>query len=297
MEARDERAGFGAQTLIAVLVAAAAIALTPAWSRAGLDGAGFYRRDCARCHGAHARGDGPDSTIFTSPPRDLRDDFLTKYSTAELVRRVRRGSPLRLDVNPKALADRNRDVAALVAYLKRLPEIDWQRTGAGWDTYSQRCVGCHGVYGRPPAPPPAGGGAPPRDLADPAFQSATTDEALAVLVRHGRQGMPALKPALTASEATAVAAYVRLFSPGYERYVQFCANCHGDDGRGNPVAALKEPPKNLDAEYMETHDDAKLEKAVWHMMDAKKPQMPHLRHEVSETAAQAIIDFLKKLDH
>lgn len=294
MDGRDERAGFGTRILIAAL-AWAVLALIPARSSAGLDGAAFYRRDCARCHGAHARGDGPDSSIFTSPPRDLRDDFLTKYSTAELVRRVRRGSPLRLDINPKALADRNRDVTTLVAYLKRLPTIDWKRSGAGLDAYAQRCVGCHGVYGRPPTPPPAGGAT--HDLSDPAFQSATSDETLAILVRHGREGMPALKPALPASEAAAVAAYVRLFSPGYERYVQFCANCHGDDGRGNPVAGLKEEPKALDAAYMQTHDDAKLGEAVWHMMDAKKPQMPHLRHEVSETAAQAIIDFLKSLDH
>lgn len=281
----------------ALLTAAAVVfALTPARTMAGLDGAGLYRRDCARCHGAHARGDGPDSGIFTSQPRDLRDDFLTKYSTPELVRRVRRGSPLRLEVNPKALAARKRDVASLVAYLKRLPEVDWRRAAAGLDSYAEHCESCHGIYGRPPAALP-GGGKPPRDLSDSAFQHDTSDETLSLLVRHGRTGMPALKPAVSESEAATLASYVRLLSPGHELYVQFCGNCHGDDGRGNPTAGLREQPKVLDAGYMQSHDDAKLEDAVWHMMKDKKPQMPHLRSEVSETAAQAIIQFLKSLQH
>ncbi|OQY67191.1 MAG: hypothetical protein B6D46_07520 [Polyangiaceae bacterium UTPRO1] len=288
--------GVAANAVLVALATAAVIGLTPVRSPAGLDGAGFYRRDCARCHGPHGRGDGPDSTLFTSPPRDLRSDFLGKYSTTELVRRVRRGSPLRLDVNPKALADREREVAALVAYVRQLPDVDPRRFAAGLDLYAQRCEACHGPYGRAAATT-AAAGAQPRDLSDPAFQRETSDAALAVLVRHGRSGMPSLKPPLSPTDADTVASYVRLLSPGYELYVQFCANCHGDDGRGNPTAGLQVPPKVLDAAYMRTHDEAALGNAVWHMMRDKKPQMPHLRHQVSETAAQAIVEFLKGLQH
>jgi mono/diheme cytochrome c family protein len=259
------------------------------------DGADFYRRDCARCHGPHGRGDGPDVGIFTSPPRDLRTDFLTKYSTAELVRRVRRGSVLKLDVDPKAFGERSRDVTALVAHLERLPDIDWRLVDSGLTKYSERCEKCHGHYGHPPAVPSANAKTP-RDLSDPAFQRDTSDDALRVLVRHGREGMPPLTPAVKDADAAALAAYVRLLSPGYELYVRFCANCHGDNGRGaENLTATKTKPIVLDEAYFAAHDHEHVANAVWHMMGEKKPQMPHLRRNVSETAAQAIINFLKSL--
>ena len=284
-------AGFRAAVVAVVL---ATVGMLPSRADAQIDGAQLYRRDCSRCHGPHGRGDGPDGGIFTSPPRDLRDDFLTKYSTAELVRRVRRGGPLALTVDRKALEHRERDVAALVAHLERLSTIDWKLAEAGLNTYADRCQSCHGVYGRPPASLP-GGVLAPRDLSDPCFQRDTSDERLREVVRHGTPGMPALTPALPESDAAAVAAYVRVFSPGYELYVRFCSNCHGDDGRGAANVAVKGEPTVLDAAYFAQHDGAHLSNAVWHMMAEKKPQMPHLRREVSETAASAIVNFLKGL--
>lgn len=277
------------------VIALLALALLAPPVEAELDGAGYYRRDCARCHGPHGRGDGPDAAIFTSPPRDLRTEFLTKYSTTELVRRVRRGSVLKLAVDPKALEARNREVTALVPYVERLPGIDWRLAEPGLQKYAERCEPCHGRYGHPSAALPAGGPVP-RDLSDPAFQRDTSDDALSVLVRHGREGMPKLTPALAAADAPAVAASVRLLSPGFALYERFCANCHGDDGRGtaNP-ATMKSTPTVLDAEYFAHHDAQHVADTVWHMMAERKPQMPHLRRNVSETAAQAIVKFLKGL--
>jgi mono/diheme cytochrome c family protein len=108
--------------------------------------------------------------------------------------------------------------------------------------------------------------------------------------------MPPLIPAVEDADAAALAAYVRILSPGYELYVRFCANCHGDDGRGaENLTATKTQPIVLDEAYFTAHDHEQVENGVWHMMREKKPQMPHLRRNVSETAAQAIIKFLKSL--
>ena len=257
------------------------------------NGARFYRRDCARCHGLHGRGDGPDAAIFPDPPRDLRTEFLAKYSNAELVRRIRRGS--QLAVAPAALKARQHEVAALAEYLRRLPTIDWRPLQLGQDLYALRCASCHGLYGHPTGSAGAVGGdrPPPRDLSDPAFQRETPDDRLRAFVLDGHGG----RAEIGAADAPAIVAYVRLLSPGYEVYSRFCANCHGDDGRGSLyfTEATPRPSVVFDAAYFARHDEAYLNDRIWHMVAEKKPHMPHLKHEVSETAAHEIIVFLKSL--
>lgn len=281
-----------------------ALVVVAAWgfvATAGADtsnGARFFRRDCARCHGLHGRGDGPDAVIFPEPPRDLRSGFLAKYSDAELVRRVRRGSALDLALDPEALKAREGDVALVAAYIRRLPTIDWAVVEPGHGVYAERCASCHGIYGTPPPPEGAGGRdakLASHDLSDPALQRDLTDERVRALLteRHA----PALQ--LTAKDAAAVGAYMRILSRGYEVYSRYCINCHGDTGRGDGVAApgQSQPTVKFDAAYFAAHDTAYVTDRVWHMLQEKKPRMPHLRHEVSETAAHAIVDFLKQLQH
>lgn len=52
-----------------------------------------------------------------------------------------------------------------------------------------QCVRCHGRVGTGDGPDGAGSGA--RNLSDPAWQSATSDERIADVIRHGRGMMPA----------------------------------------------------------------------------------------------------------
>lgn len=263
------------------------------------NGARFYRRDCARCHGPHGRGDGPDATIFPDRPRNLRADFLTKYSNAELIRRIRRGSPLQLAVAPEALKARQHEVAVLGAYLRRLPTVDWRPLQLGQDLYVLHCASCHGVYGQPTSSAGSAGGdrPPPHDLSDAAFQRETPDDRLRALVLDGHGGRRDAPPKLGVQDAAAVVAYLRLLSPGYEIYSRFCANCHGDDGRGSLYFAEMTPRPSIvfDASYFARHDEAYVDDRIWHMVAEKKPHMPHLKHEVSETAAHDIIDFLKSI--
>ena len=261
---------------------------------AELNGGRLYRKYCASCHGVSGRGDGPDASIFATPPRNLHEGFLERYSNEDLVRRVREGRPLELALDLPALRARASEVEALVAYLTRLPTVNWVRAERGREIYAERCELCHGPHGRPgPRLPP--GVRPPRDLSDAAVQRSIGDKELLILVRHGRDGMPALTPRVPESAEAPLAAFVRLLSPGFALYDTYCANCHGDDGRGvHTVAEVIPLPKMVfDRAYFSQRDPEQLRAAVWHMVAEQKPMMPHYRWTLDEAQARAIIEYLK----
>jgi mono/diheme cytochrome c family protein len=267
---------------------------TPAAAAAEPNGARLYRRYCASCHGATGRGDGPDASIFATPPRNLREGFLKKYKTDDLVRRLLDGRSLELALDLPALRTRATEVEDLVTYLKRLPTIHWSQVGPGWEIYVDRCEICHGPTGLAPPTLPVGVHRP-NDLSDPAFQRSVTDKELMTIVRHGRKGMPALTPRVPKSGGKPLAAFVRLFSPGFTLYSRYCANCHGDDGRGESHLsdAIRMPSVTFDRAYFKRRDPEQLRRSVWHMLDEQKPVMPHYRWAVSEAQARAIIEYLK----
>jgi mono/diheme cytochrome c family protein len=280
---------------IAILGAAvaAAHAQTPE-AAAAANGGRLYRRHCASCHGPTGKGDGPDAGLFASPPRTLREDFLHKYPIDDLVRRLREGRSLALELDPAALRARSREVEDVVAYLKRLPAIDWDTVGPGWEIYVDRCELCHGPTGTPGVAPPPGV-KPPCNLSDPACQRRLHDADLIVAVRHGRKGMPALTPRVTEVEAKHLVAFVRLLSPGFAIYTQYCANCHGDDGRAvrNMGEGIKMPTVDFDRAYFRRTDREQLRRHVWHMVGENKPVMPHFQWQLDEAHARAIIEYLK----
>ena len=261
------------------------------------DGRVLYQQYCLSCHGPSGRGDGPDATIFVVPPRDLHEGFLSRYATDDLVRRLRDGRALELGLDLAALRAHAQGVEDLVAHLKRLPGIDWDLVAPGWERYVDRCELCHGPTGRPGTILPCGVRCP-RDLSDPKFQRSMSDKDLITAVRHGRKHMPALTPRVTVDEAKELAKFVRLLSPGFELYSRYCANCHGDDGRG--VRAMSErvrlPKVVFDHAYFKAHDSDQLRTSVWHMLADEKPMMPHFRPLLSEAEARAIIEYVKSRD-
>jgi mono/diheme cytochrome c family protein len=276
---------------------ALALALAPASVVGAGDGKVAYRLQCAPCHGVEGRGDGPDAAIFTQPPRNLRDGVLERYPVNDLVRSIREGKPLTLELDRKALAERADEVEALVAYLRRLPAIDWDLVERGEEIWVDRCELCHGPAGRSRGPLPPGVQRPPRDLSDPAYQRGVSDGELADLVRHGRSGMPAI-PALTNSDedVRALLAWVRVLSPGFVLYGRYCASCHGDDGRADDIVDPGFAPTIVfDRAYLARQDDEVLRRNVWHMLARQRPAMPHLRTRVSEAEARAIIEYLKRM--
>lgn len=282
--------GLGVLWIVGNGVAAAGAA------RAEADGKRLYLRRCAPCHGERGGGDGPDAPYYSAPPRDLRGGFLSRYSTDDLVRRVREGRSLPLGVDLDMLKKRATEVESIISHMKRLPAIDWRRVEAGWETYVDRCEACHGPYGRPGRLLPAGVRAP-RDLSDPDYQSRMTDEDLLITVRHGRDHMPALVPRVPEVEGPALAAFVRLLSPGFELYSRHCAACHGDDGRGvgSLIETMRVPTVIFDRAYFRRREPEQIRHAVWHMLDEHQPAMPHFRWSLTEGETRAIVEYLKKL--
>jgi len=258
------------------------------------DGRQLYLNNCAPCHGREGRGDGPDAEAFSEKPRNLREGFLDKYSTDELVRRIREGKQLQLAVDLPALKRRVGDVNALTTHLRRLPSVDWELTREGWLIYTERCESCHGRYGTPPKNLPVGV-QQPRDLSDPAFQRSVTGAKLIDAVRHGRDGMPALAPRVPEDAGRPLAAFVQLLSPGFALYTRHCAACHGDDGLGEGVPVIgTESPVKFDRAYFARTDGEDLANAVWHMVEDQKPAMLHYRWTIDENDARAIVEYLKQ---
>jgi mono/diheme cytochrome c family protein len=253
-------------------------------------GQGAYERQCAPCHGADARGDGPDAALFLRRPRDLRDGVLARYSTEELTRMIRDGRPLRLALDPQALAARSGEVEALVAHLERLPGIDWVAADRGEEIYVQHCERCHGRFGAPArdtTPPPA-------DLSAPDLQRGVSDVGIATVVRRGHRPMPPVAD-LDDRDAKALVAFVRLLSPGFTLYTRYCASCHGEDGRADSAVDPGEAPRVIfDRRYFTTRDAEVLRRKVWHMLAEQRPRMPHLRSRVTEAETHAILDYLRR---
>ena len=262
---------------------------------AGPDGERLYLMYCASCHGISGKGDGPDAAIFSESPRNLRTGFLNKYGTGTLVQRVRDGRALPLELDIPALRARAKEVEALVAYLQRMPSVDWPRAIDGRDVYAHRCAVCHGTHGQPGKTLPAGV-RKPRDLSDPAVQRSLDEKELITLVRHGREGMPALTPRVPEADAAPLAAFVRLLSPGFTLYDRYCVNCHGVDGR--PVGSIGEvmrlPKVVFDRGFFLRRDAEQLRAEAWHMAAEQKPRMPHYRWTLDEDQATSIVEFLKR---
>jgi mono/diheme cytochrome c family protein len=257
-----------------------------------------YLRDCAGCHGESGVGDGPDAPFLASAPADLRrGGVLQAYQNDALQARIREGKTLALEIRPGALRDHARQTEVLYGFLVRLPGIAWGKVEIGQDLYLTRCLPCHDRYGHPEAHPMKGVRKEPRDLANPAFQRAVTDDQLDVLARHGKAAMPALIPRLTEEEVTPLVSFIRLLSPGYEIYSRYCERCHGMEGRGadGPFAELGTPHFAFDANYFATHDREQVLGAMWHMLQKAKPQMPHFESSLSQTDLAAILSYLRSL--
>jgi len=273
-----------------------AVILVPVAAHARIaDGAVLYALNCAQCHGPTGRGDGVDAELFATRPRDLHDGVLARYPNEALVERIRRGTRLALD--PAAVRARATDTEALVRHLERLPRVDWRLVERGEEIFVDRCEICHGAFGRPTGVPPAGV-ARPTDLSADEFQRRVGDPQVAEMIRRGHGAMPGLLPRVELADVPAVAAFVRLLSPGFERYERMCAPCHGEDGRGAGVrygdTGVRVPTVVFDAGYFARTDPEHVRAAAWHMLDERRPEMPHLGRTLAVADARAIVEYLKR---
>lgn len=82
-------------------------------------------------------------------------------------------------------------------------------------TWKRNCVTCHGSVGAGDGPQGSMSGA--RDLRDPAWQAATSNEAIERVIREGRGRMPPF--ALPDSTVASLVRLVRLFDPNRQQKV------------------------------------------------------------------------------
>lgn len=159
--------------------------------------------------------------------------------------------------------------------------------------YRGNCAPCHGRDGRGDGPDADLFPERPRNLHDPA--AAPDDAALLAAIRGGHGTMPPLAAMLPQRQERDFLAFVRQLSPGSIRYSRYCAPCHGDDG--HPPATLaggfRRPTVVFDATYFSHVDAQDLQTALWHMLDEKKPRMPHFAPLLDEAQTEAIVDYLR----
>jgi len=261
----------------------------------GADGGMLYRDHCARCHGAQGRGDGPEAATLAHPPRNLRDGFLTRHSTDDLVARVRSGRQLPLPLDPVALRKALGDIDAVAAHIRRIPTIDWSVARRGQALFAQRCAGCHGPTGEGAAGKVALERVPP-DLGAEDERGRLVGERRMAAVRHQLPGMIGIEQVPDETDAKALAAWIAVLSPGYRVYDRYCAGCHGDDGRPPTGSAAPDRPKVVfDARYLADLQPGELEDASTHMVLTKTPRMPHMGAELSEGEARAVVEYLRAL--
>lgn len=261
------------------------------------NGRALFLRNCAECHGLDASGNGPEREYLAKPPADLSDgEIVSRYSDDEITAFVRDGKRLRLELRPKLVKEQTRETDELYRFIRRLPDIDWEKWQAGEEVYLSRCLPCHDYYGRPSATPPAGV-RKPRDLSDPKLQESLRDAEIKDLVRHGKQGMPVLVPRISHAEADDLVTYVRVLSPGYALYDRYCFDCHGMRGEGGTghLADALAPEFAFDADYFARKSPEEIRKAIWHMLRDKNPSMPHFREALSAEEVKEIIDYLRTL--
>jgi mono/diheme cytochrome c family protein len=268
-------------------------------------GEALYLRHCAGCHGWEGQGDGPIARIFeVKAPRLRGAERLAQSSETELMGRILYGRELMIPLDPQVLAPSDEEVAALLAYLRRLPTIPWAEIRQGQDIYDSLCVNCHGIYGRGDGIMAQQLPMPPRDLSSPAFQNQVSEEEVLRIIADGRGAMPGMGEITSAKDVQAVVTFVRLLSPAFEQYNRLCAACHGPDGHPpawpledtEDDAALQEVPTVVfNQAYFRTRPEAHMRGWVRHMLRQSRAIMPHFAGELNKDEIRHIIAYLRSL--
>lgn len=80
---------------------------------------------------------------------------------------------------------------------------------------------------------------------------------------------------------------------GKKLYVQFCATCHGNKGKGDGIAApgLPKPPADHTSDFVQKQKDGAL---FWIITEGNNP-MPTYRTTLSETQRWQVVNFIRTL--
>ena len=270
-------------------------------------GEALYINYCADCHGWEGRGSGHADKFLDIPvPILLRNELLAEKSENQFVDWVLSGSALQLQLAEDAVPQTDTEVAVILAYIKKLPTIDWSKIEAGQKVYDELCLSCHGLYGhgdgglayKMPGPLP--------DLSALDYQTQHSDEDLLQIIAKGKDAMPGTEDVLNTEEINSVIAFVRLLSPGYESYDRFCVVCHGADGTPMQIVALNEDEEQgiefsnidlptFDDAYIKAHTDEQLILKIQHMLGSERVTMPHFAGYIKQDEVREIFRYLSGL--
>ena len=172
-------------------------------------GRALYERNCASCHGAFGKGDGPAALGMTPAPPPLGDPTAMADVTPALLFRVISvgiaGTPM-VGWGDRLAADQRWDI---VAYLHALRASDAQRL-EGEGLFARSCLGCHGASGAADGPSASSLTRLPPDIGAFPWQAERSDAALASIVRDGIRGT-AMPPSegLSAPQLATIVAHLR----------------------------------------------------------------------------------------
>lgn len=264
----------------------------------------LYIRYCADCHGWEGRGKGPAAEFLsTNTPALNRDKLFSKHSEDELVDWVLHGKVLNIPLSKNAIPRSQSEITELLNHIRKLPKINWEEANAGQEVYYGFCVGCHGLYGRGDGDWASQMSVSLPDLSTSHYQKQHGDQQLLKIITEGKGAMPGAGDALTPEQLRSAVAFVRLLSPGFQRYDRFCAACHGPDGSPVEYVVIDEEGGNFDrtniptfdATYIKSHTDAQLRRRVQHMLEVDGENMPHFNGELKPDEVRQILRYLRGL--
>ena len=192
----------------------------------------------------------------------------------------------------------------IIAHIRKLDTIDWDKVDAGQAIFDELCANCHGFYGhgdgvfssKMPVPLP--------DLSSENFQNQHSDAELLQIISQGKNAMHGVAEHLSTEETKAVSAFVRLLSPGYESYDRFCASCHSSDGLSMQAVNLTEEQQDIEFEnitipdfdrtYLEAHSDEQLSLKVRYMLEDNRMSMRHFPEDLKPNEVRLIYQYLHK---
>lgn len=168
-----------------------------------LAGAASYAQNCAPCHGATGRGDGPSAGGLGVPPTALGlYDQATGKSLAEWFNITKNGNMARM-MPPWSSRLNDQEIWNTVAYAWTL-HTTRAEVETGKALYEANCVACHGADGKGKPPTPG--------LADFGATAAINQATWAQSLANGKGTMPGFGSKLSANEQRAALAYARTLS-------------------------------------------------------------------------------------
>lgn len=197
----------------------------------------------------------------------------------------------------KAIEKNQRRLADLEEFVRSQPmsvlAADPDVLRAASVIYDENCAACHGVEAKGNALL----GAP--DLTDEVWNWGGSDDAIRTSLVQGRAGaMPALGDALGNEGVRQVTAYVYSLSggsslrrdlvpKGAERYQQFCAFCHGPEGKGNQALGA---PNLTDDKWVYGGDRASIAHVIRH---GRQGVMPGWQGRLSPEEIEMLIAWMR----